>query len=219
MTCKTICPSKSLCWIWFDFIQLYSSTLYFFCRRVVTYSWDSSAHRFSRIHSSQTNWSRYDTIIFCIGKDFRNIGKRFVEYKLTIRFYFVRFCDSEEHWWNLINKIMLSAPPLFFPTLCITFPLFSSLLFFTYYVPSFYFFTDLGKNPPSDLIVVLGGRGKEGIPYKISVMKGADGNGLSVGIESLNGQGTVSTLTEEVEATKRKISISYSNQNTISIYF
>ena len=114
---------------------------------------------------------------------------------------------------------MLSAPPLFFPTLCITFPLFSSSLFFTYYVPFFYFFTDLGKNPPSDLIVVLGGRGKEGIPYKISVVKDADGNGLSVGIESLNGQGTVSTLTEEVEATKRKISISYSNQNTISIYF
>ena len=50
----------------------------------------------------------------------------------------------------------------------------------------FFIFIILGKSPPKSLVVVLGGRGNEGIPYKISVIKNGDGNGISVGIELLN---------------------------------
>ena len=67
----------------------------------------------------------------------------------------------------------------------------------------FFIFIILGKSPPKSLVVVLGGRGNEGIPYKISVIKNGDGNGISVGIELLNVPG------EKEKKKKKKKSISH----------
>ena len=62
-------------------------------------------------------------------------------------------------------------------------------------------------------MVVLGGRGNEGIPYKISVIKNGDGNGISVGIELLNVPGEKEKKKKKKKKKKKNISHLPSTKN------